>query len=188
MMHYEHISQKPYCCVPTCLQMIFQRCGLPLLTQSDIGYELGMILPPEKRHTLGLKSYEGEKPRAGWGTRMNFPEFSLGQFLKRRNIPLTETYYTKDALSSQRELQRLLTDNLEKDNDALVCFNYPLLYGEEGSYGHASLVADIDDTSVTLIDPEKEYPKPRVVELEKFYESIVKHSGGGVWVISEREE
>ena len=76
-MRYKHISQKPYCCVPACVQMILQRRKLPTPTQSDIGYELGMILPAAKRGVIKIKSHTDKKPATGWGTRINLKKYGL---------------------------------------------------------------------------------------------------------------
>ncbi len=43
-MRYDHITEKPYCCVPAVLQMIQVRRGLQSMSQDEIGWELDSII------------------------------------------------------------------------------------------------------------------------------------------------
>ncbi len=44
---YEPITEKEYCCVPAVLQMIQARKGLSYDSQDEIGYQLGLMVPPD---------------------------------------------------------------------------------------------------------------------------------------------
>lgn len=180
-MRYKHIAQKPYCCVPACVQMILERRDLRLLTQPTIAYDLGVALPPNQRKLLP-KSYNVPRPKSGWGTRINKSKYSLGSFFKGRKYPLREEYHSAKSFASIRSFRKFLLDNVN-ENDMLVCFNYPMLYELEGSWGHASLVVGVGDSYVTLRDPDAKQTKLRRVELGKFYLSLKNHPGGGVWVV-----
>lgn len=188
-MRYKHISQKPYCCVPACVQMIFRRRKLPTPTQSEIGYALGMILPPTKRGMLSIKSHTGKKPAAGWGTRINQKKYSLQAFFNQNGLSLIETFYPADHFRSKKALADFLKKSLKSGDDLLTCFNYPLLYGKEGHWGHASLIDQTDSKGrVILVDPGREYDKPRAVTLDDYYSSIKNHPGGGIWLVSTKNK
>ncbi|MBU1014968.1 hypothetical protein KKI17_00815 [Patescibacteria group bacterium] len=142
-----------------------------------------MILPRAKRHSLGIRSHSGEKPKSGWGTRIHLKKYSLGQFFKKRNLPLTETYYPAEYFKSPRHLKKFIEDGLKTRNDLLTCFNYPLLYSEDGVWGHASLIEKINTNHVALIDPGRKYKQPRKVKIDDLFMAIKNHFGGGIWLI-----
>lgn len=181
-MKYTHISQKPFCCIPACIQMILQRRKLPTLSQSDIGYELGMILPPSKRH-LKIKSYIGNRPKAGWGSRINIKKFSLTKFFRKEKLLLAEKHYPAKYFRTLKQLKRFIQDNLKESSDLLTCFNYPLLYNGKGSWGHASLIENVKDKKLILCDPGRKYKQLRSVNLKDFFVSIKNHPTGGIWII-----
>lgn|SRR3989338_82582 len=181
-MKYKHISQKPYCCVPACVQMILQRRKLPTLKQTDIAYDLGIVLPLKDRHLLP-KSHKGRKPRAGWGTRINLKKYSFTEFFKRREYPLRETFWSAKQFSSVKKFKKFLIDNIEKENDLLVCFNYPMLYRIKGSWGHASLIEEVKGDNVILRDPNPKHRKARRVLLNDLLNALKNHHHGGVWLI-----
>ena len=73
-MRYKHISQKPYCCVPACVQMILLRRQLVVKQkQVDMAFDLGVVLPPEDRHMLP-RSYPGY-PRQIAGTHIEIKKY-----------------------------------------------------------------------------------------------------------------
>lgn len=74
---------------------------------------------------------------------------------------------------------------MEKGNDALLCFNYSQLYGGEGSWGHASLVENLEGDSVALRDPDPKHKDARKVSAGNLLHALERHPGGGVWVIEE---
>lgn len=182
-MKYKRVIQKPYSCVPACVQMVLRRRRLPAPSQSDIGYELGMVVPPAKRNIFGVRSHSGVKPKSGWGTRINLKKYSLGRFFKKRNLPLTEIYYPAKKFKSFNEFENLIRQNLKLGNDLLTCFNYPLLYHDDWAWGHASLVERIETNHIILIDPRKEHKGPQKVKIDDFFTAVENHPGGGIWVI-----
>jgi hypothetical protein len=42
---YVPLTQQKWCCVPTCIQMVMIKQGIPLQPAELIGYELGLIVP-----------------------------------------------------------------------------------------------------------------------------------------------
>lgn len=182
-LKYQHISQKPYCCVPACIQMVLRRRRMPFGSQSNIGYELGMILPPSKRG-LHIKSHRGTRPPTGWGTRINLKEYSLSRFFKKNNLPLIEKYYSIASFMSPQDLRGFIRKKLNSRNDLLVCFNYPLLYSKKGNWGHASLISSISSNRIELVDPGRKYKETRKIQIQDLYKAIKEHHQGGVWVIT----
>ncbi len=94
---YIPLTQQPFCCVSTCIQMILLRRGLPLYSQEEIGYELGLVVPKEYAN-LFQKVRTGKKPSAGWGTQINKPNYSLNNFFLKYKIPLKKEYFPPSAL------------------------------------------------------------------------------------------
>lgn len=181
-MKYKHISQKPYCCVPACVQMILQRRKLPILLQTDIAYDLGIILPSQERYLLP-KSHKGQRPKAGWGTRINLKRYSLATFFKKREYHLKEIFQSAKKFSSTSQFRKFLLENIREKNDLLICFNYPMLYRIEGSWGHASLIEKVGDEKVTLRDPNPKHKKAREVLLNDLLTALKNHHHGGIWII-----
>ncbi len=73
----------------------------------------------------------------------------------------------------------------------LACFNYGRLYGE-GNWGHVSVIESMQTSEhalVQLVDPEKNVPKHRTVELAKLIDAMEYHgvkNRAGFWVIKSR--
>ncbi len=181
-MKYKHVSQKPYGCVPACVQMILWRRKILKPPLADIAYDLGIVLPPGNRH-LWPKSDGGRKPKAGWGTRLNLKKYSLPQFFKRRNYPLQATFRPAEKLKSTKQFKKFLSENIKKSNDLLVCFNYPKLYHLAGSWGHASLVERANQKYVNLRDPIPQYQAARRILPTDLLAALKNHYRGGIWVI-----
>ena len=184
-MKYYHISQKPYCCVPACVQMILNRRKLPLIDQAEIAYDLGVVLPPEDRHSLP-RSHKGRRPKAGWGTRINLKKYCLAVFFKRRGYFLKETFYSAKKFRTEKQFKEFLSDNVSKGNDLLVCFNYPFLHRLKGKWGHASLIEKLEKEYAILCDPQQKYKKTRKVLMNDLLLALKNHNHGGIWVIKEK--
>lgn len=178
---YNLIKQLPYCCVPTCIQMILSRRGLDLLSQREIGIDLGLAVP---RGTSGLDEFQTDvMPPAGWGTRINEKRYELNNFFKRRNIPLWSRLYQMREPSLAKDY---IGRNLALGNDLLVCFRYDVLYPGEEHYGHGSLVESLDGENVTLVDPRG---LRREVSIQKLTDAVKMHHKdgtklGGVWSVT----
>lgn len=168
--------------MPACIQMILHRRKLPTLPQTDIAYDLGIILPPKDRHLLP-KSHKGRKPKAGWGTRINLKRYSLTAFFKKRGYLLKETFQSAKKFSATKQFKKFLLDNIRKENDLLICFNYPMLYRIKGSWGHASLIEKVEDDKVILRDPNPKHKEAREVLLDDLLAALKNHHHGGIWAI-----
>lgn len=163
--------------------MILDRRKIIHGTQDEIGYELGLTVPKESAH-LFTKVRTGKKPIAGYGTQIGKKQYSINNHFTKNNINLNETYFLIEQIPN---IKKFIISNLEKKNDMIVCFNYKKLYGK-GDWGHVSLIQQIDEGIITLIDPEKDVPKKRKVELKKLIDSMSYHGKekrGGFWLITE---
>ena len=180
MKKYIPITQQPYCCVPTCIQMILLRRNISLLSQEEIGWYLGLVVS-KKDKKLFQKVRTGKKPKAGWGTQVNKKKYSINDFFKKKKINLKEKEF---PITEPEEIRRFLRKNL-KNKDIIVCFEYGKLYNTRSKSGHVSIVDSIKGNYVTLIDPGANLPKRRKVSLEKLSKAIKSHKNkrGGFWAI-----
>lgn len=181
MKKYIPITEQPYCCVPACVQMILLRRNIPLISQEEIGYDMGLIVP-KKDKKLFKKVRTGKKPKAGWGTQTAKSIYSINNFFRKNKINLNEKHF---FLIKLKEILKFLQNEL-KDKDIIVCFNYKKLYNQGESGGHVSIVENIKGNYVTLIDSEYGVPKYRKVSLKRISAAIKFHGNekrAGFWVI-----
>jgi len=178
---YVAFTQQPYCCVPAVIQMIFYRRKIPLMSQEDIGWELGLIVPTKSKHMFDKVRTEPIPP-SGYGTQVHIMDFSMNEFFKKYKIPLKESLCGVEDIKDMKEF---IVKNITKGNDLIACF-----YDEERKYGHVSLVAsyDADKGIVTLINPEHDMPKYRDIALSELTLAMKRHGkekGGGFWLVEE---
>ena len=186
-MRYDPITEKPYCCVPAVLQMIQSRRGLRSKSQEEIGWDLGLIVPPEIKSEF-TKIRTGPKPRAGYGTQTSQQEFSIEEYFGRNHLPLSITRVSPRSLN---ELISNIEAALGHDNDVVLCYNSQCLFGD-GDIEHVSLIEEFNKATakVTVVDPAIRAPKRRITTIVSIFETIQKHGVSklfGIWIISERE-
>ena len=183
-MRYDPITEKPYCCVPAVLQMILTRRGLPCTTQDDIGWDLGLIVPPEAVPEFTAVR-TGPMPRAGYGTRTSKPEFSIENYFDRRRLPLSITSVSPASLDA---LTSTIAAAFVQGDDIVICFNSRTLFGD-GDIEHVALIESvaIDSGHVTVIDPAIGASERRNTTIAAIFETIRHHDAseiGGMWIIS----
>jgi len=180
MKKYIPITQQSYCCVPACMQMVLLRRKIPLLSQEEIGWYLGLIVP-RKDKWLFKKVRTGKKPRAGWGTQINKKQYSINNFLKKKKIKLREK---EIFITEPEDIRKFLKKNL-KNKDIIACFEYGKLYNTKSKSGHVSIVEKIERNYITLIEPGADLPKYRKVSLRNLSKAIKSHEKrkGGFWMI-----
>jgi hypothetical protein len=181
---YKMVREKEYCCVPAVLQMIQSRRGLAFDSQDEIGFQLGLIVPPELEHKF-TKVRTGPEPDAGYGTQTSLPEFSIADYFKRNRLPLKITLIRPQTID---ELKNQLTTSIDVDEDVIICYNSRLLFGE-GDVEHVSLIQEFDTEwgNLLVADPAVSAPFPRKTTLDRLSEVITAHgvsSHGGLWVVS----
>jgi ribosomal protein S24E len=164
--------------------MVLLRRKLPIFSQEDIGYELGLTVPKRYKKLLP-KARTGKKPSAGWGTQVGKRKYPINNFFRKHKIPLKEEYFSLQKIENVKDWIR---EQIEKDNDILVCFNYRKLYGKgKKKQGHVCILDTILRDEVILIDPEYRVPKFRKVKLKKLLEAMKFHgekNRAGFWLIS----
>jgi hypothetical protein len=186
-MRYDPITEKPYCCVPAVLQMIQARRGLRSMSQEEIGWKLGLIVPPEVKSEF-TKVRTGPKPRAGYGTQTSNPQFFIEHYFVRNHLPLSITRVSPYSLA---ELNSIIGTALDQDDDVVLCLNSLHLFGD-GDLEHVLLIEGYHRSSgqVTVVDPAIGAPKHRITTVDSIFETIQEHNIsalGGLWIISERQ-
>ncbi len=180
---YIPFSQQPYCCVPANLQMILYRRNLPLLSQEDIGYDLGLMVP-EKYFDVFPRVRKWKKPSSGWGTQIEKEEFSLNNFFIKHNYPLRYQYFFPTMI--ENDLKNWMKQHIENGDDIIVCFHYKHLYKSGNDGWHVCLVEKIENEIITLIETEANLPKFRTVKFQDLLDSMIYHwaeNSGGFWLI-----
>lgn len=182
---YVPITQQPFCCVPANIQMVLLRRELSLLSQEEIGYELGLTVP-EDYYELLPNARRGEKPSSGWGTQIQKEEFSLNTFFTKYHYPLIYQFYSPQTIKESKEWVK---QQIAADNDLIVCFNYFHLYRAGNNGGHVCLIDSVEGDNVILVEPERDFPKYRTVKLSTLIDAMNFHGEvnlGGFWLIRDK--
>lgn len=187
---YTPLTQQPYLCVPTCIQMVMYRQNIPLIPAEEIGYQLGLTVPPDAAKSFYQVRVSEEPPaNSGYGTQVKTAEYEPNQAFKKLNIPLTFKERLSSAIISSDEMIHELQRVHDGDRDVLICFNPGVLYfGEyKPSTGHVVLFDKIIDGKVRLVDPDAKQPKWRTVEPSVLFDAIQAHgdkNSGGIWYLN----
>lgn len=184
---YIPMTQQPYCCTPTSILIIMYKLGLPLVPQEELGYHLGLTVPPKDKGLFWNVRVSDKPPTAaGYGTQIQKPEYDPNKAFAKLGIPFKFTYNLIDNFDTAKEVRSYLQDVEQHNQDVIVCFRYGTLYDTDSSNGHASVfdryLPETDE--VRLIDPERTVPKWRVVPLEKLFKAMKEHGAdkaGGFW-------
>lgn len=179
-MKYKKITQKPFCCVGACLEMILNRNHIPNCGQIEIACELGLIVP-ESYKEIYKNARFGEKPTAGYGTQINKKEYSINSFFQKNHINLKEEYY---FITQLEVVRKFILEN--ERNDILICCHAKTLYNsKEEDWGHMLLLEKIEGDHLILLDPEVNRDDERV-PLERVIKAISVHgkeNGAGFYLI-----
>ena len=182
--YYTPITEKPYCCVPAVLQMIQQRRGFDFASQDEIGYQLGLIVPPEMQ-SLFTKLHTGHEPKAGWGTQTAKEEFSIDKYFQRNGLPFRLRI---QGVENLEELRNILAESIYRGDDIIICYNSKLLFGD-GDIEHVSLIQDLDTSTgdIMVVDPARGAPKHRKSNVKNLFEVLKSHyvsDRGRLWIVS----
>lgn len=166
--------------------MIMYRHGIPLISAEELGYHLGLTVPPDA-DKLFYKVRVANKPpsAAGYGTQIYNPAYEPNKVFKNLGIPLTlEQLLAAEVQDADDLLARLLTIERE-DGDALLCFNHGVVRGEYQPYsGHVAVFDRVIDGDIRLVDASWKQPKWRLLNKTLMFEAIKKHgneNSGGIW-------
>ena len=182
---YNLKTEKEYCCVPAVLQMIQERRGLKFTSQDEIGYQLGLIAPKEKVH-LFSKVLTGRMPKTGWGTQTSKKQYSINNYFITNNLPLKLTLYNIEAIDNVSDF---IIQNIMNDNDIIIRYNSQLLWGN-GDTDHVSLIQEIENEELTIVDPAIGVPKIRKIRLSQLIRVLKSYEASsqcGFWIVSRIE-
>jgi hypothetical protein len=183
---YTPLTQQKWCCVPTCIQMVMLRHGIPLVPAELMGYHMGLTVP-EKDMTYFYNPRTGEKPLSGYGTQAGKPAYGPNAVFRKLGVPLTMTWKLIDGFKSLSDYCDYLYQAEEHDNDILICYDWGTLFDDENYHnGHVCVLDKVFNKSKTLrfIDPDYYSPKWVTVSIEKLYEAMRYHGNeksGGFW-------
>lgn len=184
---YIPLTQQPYCCVPTCIQMVMYKEGIPLLASEAIGEVLGLTVPPKYASLFATVQTAETPPLAGYGTRIYEPEYEPNDALEKLGVPLHFDLELISTFPSSRALASRLAEIADRDKNALVCFNQGALTDEpERDWGHVCVFDRINKEQILLVDPSPQHPKIRVTSADNLFAAMLKHGdkkSAGIWVI-----
>ena len=179
-------TQQNYCCVPTNLQTVMYRRNLPLVAAEVIADHLGLMVPPEDAHLFRQVWTSVEPQSSGYGTRIS--EYSIPKMLLALSIPLSFSQVFADEIANPGDLLERLRQIELKGEDAMLCFNHPVLIGEEykPNAGHVVIFDYVHEGQVHIVDPSWKHPKWRAVDPAKLFEAMRRHGTGrendpGIW-------
>lgn len=180
---YVPIVQQKWCCVPACISMLMYKHKIPLIPQEELGYHLGLLLPPEDR-SLFWKTRDGNKPEAGWGTRVEKKQFSFDTVFAKLKIPLLMKLQRGKTFEAD-SLLNFLADAEANDLDIAICFDVGALENNNRHGGHVCVFDRVDriKKTVRLIDPASSQPKWRYVTIENLLRGIQYkwNKSAGIW-------
>lgn len=184
---YIPLTQQPFCCVPTCIQMVMYKEGIPLLSSEVIGSALGLIVPPKYSSLFMRVQTDNTPPLAGYGTRIYEPDYEPNEALAAIGVPLHLSFELISRFSSPNALAIGLTEIEKNNQNALLCFNQGDLIDEpDRDWGHVCVFDRVENGQIALVDPSPDHAKLRMVSIEKLYNAMLKHGderSAGVWVI-----
>jgi hypothetical protein len=164
--------------------MIEVRRGVTVLSQDDIGYELGLIVPPEVASQFEKVS-TGAEPRTGYGTQTSKNKFSIELFFRRHHPEFNFKHTTPSTLAEHRQI---LEQCKSPSVDLIICYNSQKLFGD-GDPEHTSLIEsyDLSNDRIAIVDPAIGVPKLRKTSAKKLFDVIRSHelsNIAGFWIVS----
>lgn len=184
---YIPLTQQPYLCVPTCIQMIMYKNNIPLIPAEQIGYELGLTVPPDyAKYFYKVRTSDTPPVTSGYGTQIQTPDYEPNKAFGKLNIPLSFSIKLSSSIESVDSLMAELICIEQGDTDALLCFNPGVLY--RGAYqpntGHVVVFDRIIGKKVRVIDPDAKLVKWKYVEPTILFDAMSQHgdqNSGGIW-------
>jgi len=183
---YIPFTQQPYCCVPTSIQMIMYRNGIPLVPAEEIGHHLGLTVTLEDAdYFYSVRSAATPPTASGFGTDISRPEYEPNSAFERLGIPLSFQMQLASAIDSKESLLDSLR-KVEADNkDALLCFNHGVIRGKyEPNSGHVVVFDKIINGQIRVVDASPRQPKWRLLGASLLFNAIQQHrdkNSGGIW-------
>jgi hypothetical protein len=184
---YIPMTQQRWCCVPTCFSMIMYRHGIPLVSQEELGYHLGLILPKDELINY-WNARTGIKPPGGYGTRIFIDKFSPNKVFAKLEIPLEMVFHSIDNFKTLDKFKKYLSTIESGEKDVIACFGFGTLHDRSYRGGHAAIIdrVSIETGDIRIIDPLYEMPKWQIHKISKLKSAMQAQGSkimGGFWEI-----
>lgn len=195
---YIPLTQQPYCCVPTSIQMIMYRRGIPLIPAEELGYHLGLTVPKDSVqhfwHTrTGKRRPTPLRPIAGYGTRIYEKNYDPNKVFKKLDIPLILGLKPIRNFKNFIQFKKYLMELNKQDFDVLMCFHHGTLANDPTrNNGHVVVLDRMYPAKgvMRFVDPERHGPKWKIVSMRKMYEAMKAHPNdkiAGFWEFQTRK-
>ena len=189
---YIPFTQQPYCCVPTAIQMVMYRRGIPLIPAEELGYHLGLTVPEKVnyffwRTRTGKRRPSSLRPVAGYGTRIYEGKYDPNKVFKKLGIPLAMKLRPITRFGKFASFKKYLSDLSGQDLDVLMCFHHGTLANDPSRDNGHVVVLDRTypkDQKIRFVDPERRGPKWKVCSMQKMYVAMKAHPNpkvAGFW-------
>jgi hypothetical protein len=170
--------------------MVMLKHNIPLIPQEIIGYYLGLIVPQEEAKYF-WNARVGKEPKSGYGTQIQKKQYEPNTAFKKLKIPLKMSYKFINEFKSLDAFKKYLSAIQKGGKDILACFDYGSLYNTDYHGGHVCVIDKIylKKDEIRLIDPERNVPKWRLVNIETLFFSMKKHGkqrSGGFWELTRK--
>ena len=151
---YHPVLQLPYCCVPACLHMVFNRHGLKRFSQERIAKRLGLIVPRSSLKDFSYRPLTQRNGReGGYGVQCDEEEFNLPDALRDWQLPLSVRFKLASQIHTATQLRETL-QRLRKTEDCLLVHRGGHLAGQpQARSGHCVLLSAAGPHHLTYIDP-----------------------------------
>ena len=84
---YIPLTQQPYLCVPACIQIVMYKHNIPLVPQEEIGYHLGLTVPPDAAKSFFKVRVADQPPvNSGYGTQIQTLEYEPNQAFNKLKV------------------------------------------------------------------------------------------------------
>lgn len=183
---YIPFTQQDYCCVPTSIQMIMYRNGIPLIPAEELGYHLGLTVPPDVANLFYRPNTSDTPPStAGYGTQIYNPDYEPNSVFEKLNIPLAFKAKLASEIRDAQDLLNQLEIVESEGSDALLCFNHGVIRGEfKPNTGHVVVFDRVVGGKVRVVDASWKNPKWRLIDASVLLDAIRQHgneNSGGIW-------
>ena len=184
---YVPLTQQPYCCVPTCIQIIMLRHKIPLQPAELMASYMQVVVSPEKKKLFWNLPSVKKRPPAGYGTRLN-EDLTADPMFKKLGIPLRMDFKLIDEFENKEELLKYLHNRIRANKDTIICYDYGALFNTGKHNGHVCVLDRVNKTKgeVRFIDPGDDVPKWRTVKISKLFKAMKNHGKdnmAGCWEI-----
>lgn len=190
---YIPFTQQDWCCVPTSIQMIMYRNGIPLIPAEELGFHLGLTVPPDQTELFyNVRTSKNPPSAAGYGTQIFRPEYNPDNVFQELGIPLGFSMKLAADFDNEEALLAELRGIEQQNSDALLCFNHGVIRGKyKPNSGHVVVFDKVIDGKVRIVDASWKHPKWRLVEPSLLLDAMKQHgnkNAGGVWCFKYKEE